>query len=404
MTKRIFSLALCCVVLVISLAVPSYAAEVWEDDVFFDVLSYSTPNDSGSMVCMVSNNKLVANFALPEGRYIRYIDFIIQIATNDVFSSVTVGTSATSTQKALTVVELGSQRFRIYGQYSQYSPNICITVNGSPLRAVTFDSFRISYQSFTTYDETGTCEISALGYNAIINYVPTDLINYRTFTGSSDYEGNGISCWAQCPNWRKYDYLDFLFSMDIGGINSVNVTLGDSIVPCEVSYLSSNGVNDHYAFSVRIDLRNVKRTSTESLIVSIHGKVNSGIDNIVSVDGIRGYIDAGDVNILYVFLRDIITGIANIKSALNGNTSSGDAFKEDSSGLISGLDNISSSMDAVQRPSMDSINADYSGDISDASVLMANLFSEVTGAAWVSRIILASITIGLISYILYGKD
>lgn len=402
--KRIFSLALICVVLVLSLAVPSYATSVWEDDIFFDVLSYSTPNDSGSMVCFATANKVNATFSLPEGRYIRYIDFIFQVAKNDVFSSVTVGVSATAKQYTLNVVDLGNRRYRVYGEYSQYSPTICITVNGSPLYAVTFDAFRISYQTLDSYDETGTCEVRASGFNSVINYIPTDIINYRIFQGTEDYEANYLTCQATCPNWRKYDFIDFLFSLDVGGINSIKVTLGDSIVPAEVSYFTSNGVNDHYAVSVRIDLRNVKRSSTEGLYIFISGKVNPGIDNIVSVDGIRGYIDSGDVNLLYVFLRDIITGIANLKDALNGDTASGDQFKDDSSGLITDLDGITSEMDSVDRPSMDSVDVDFTSDISDTSVLLGSIFEEVTSISWLSRLILASVTMGLIAYILYGKE
>lgn len=94
----------------------------------------------------------------------------------------------------------------------------------------------------------------------------------------------------------------------------------------------------------------------------------------------------------------------SIVNTLNGDSSSGNEFKDDSSGLISGLGDIGSTMDSVNRPSMGSINTNYSGDISDASILMTSLFSSVTGVDWVSRIILASVTIGLISYILYGKE
>lgn len=380
------------------------AAEVWEDDIFFDVLSYSFPNDSNSMVCMASGNKVTANFNLPEGRYIRYVDFIFQVAKNDTAPTVTLGVTATSSQKSLTMVSLGNQRYRVYGTYNQYSPYLCITITASSLQAVTFDSFRISYQSLTPYDETGTCTIMAGNYNATINYVPTDLINYRDFIGSSDYANNGLMCIAQCANWRKYDFIDFLFSFDVGAINSVRVNIGDSIVPAEVSHFSSDGIMDHYSFSVRVDLRNVNRLTTEALCITIDGKVNPGEGNLVSVDGIRGYIDAGDVNLLYVFLRNIVTELASIKTALVGDTTSGDQFKDETDVLIEDLGGISDAMNSVDRPSMDSINTDFSGEINGASVLMSTVFTEVMDVPWLSRFILASLTLGLLAFILYGKE
>lgn len=404
MIKRGFSLLLVALLLVISLSPAAYAADVWEDDMFFDVLSYSMPNDSNSLVCFATANKVTATFKLPEGRYIRYIDFIFQVAKNDTAPTVTVGVSATSTQKSLTIVDLGGQRYRVYGSYNQYSPTICITVSASSLQAVTFDAFRISYQAITVYDETGSCVISASDYSNTINFVPTDTINYRSFLGASSPELNSFVTWTRMPNWRKYDFIDFTFSFDVSAINSVRVTIGDTIVPAEVSYLSSDGVNGHFWFAVRVDLTNVNRTSLEELMVTISGKVNSGGSNFICVDGMRGYIDAGAVNLLYIYLRDIITSISSLKQAISGDSTSGDSFKNESSGLISGLDDISSSMDSVDRPSMDSINLDFSSDISSASALMGNIFTTFTGVDWLSRLFLVSITLVLVSYILYGKD
>lgn len=380
------------------------AAEVWEDDIFFDVLSYSTPNNSGSMVCYASNNKVVASFDLPQGRYIRYVDIIFQVATNDSFSNITISSTSTSTQKALTIVELGSNRYRAYGKFTSATTKPYITITGSTLYAVTFDSFRITYQSFTTYDETGTCDISAYSYSNTINYVPTDTINYRSFLGASDPELNSLVTWTRCPNWRKYDYIDFMFSFDVTAINSVRVSIGDSIVPCEVSYLDSDGINGHFWFSVRVDLTSVNRTSLNELMVTVSGKVNSGGSNFISVDGIRGYIDAGDVNILHVFLRNIVTELASIKTALVGDSTSGDQFKDETDVLIQDLGGISDAMNSVDRPSMDSINTDFSGEINGASALMSTVFTEVMEVPWLSRFILASLTLGLLAFILYGKE
>lgn len=401
--KRIFSLFLIGCILAFSLSPVASAAEVSDEDFFFDVLSYSTPNDSGSMVCFATNNKVVASFSTPDGRYIRYVDIIFQVAGGDSFTNISIATSATATQKALTVVDLGNGRYRAYGQYSQYSPSLTVTITGAPLRAVTFDAFRISYQSFTVYDETGTCDISASGYSNTINYVPTDLINYRNFLGASPPELNSLVTWTTMPNWRKYDYIDFTFSFDVSAINSIRVTIGDAIVPADVSYLSSDGVNGHFWFSVRVDLTNVKRTSLDELMVTVSGKVNSGGSNFISVDGMRGYISAGRVNILYVYLREIITEIASVKDALLGDSSSGNQFKNNTSGKIQDLEHISHTMEQVEKPDLNSFDLDLSYEFADASVLMGNIFNVFLGEEWVFRLLLSGVFISLIAFVLYGK-
>lgn len=402
--KRILSLALICVILAISLAPAAHAAE--SDDIYFDAMTYTTPNESGSFRVPGSDGVAISDWKLPEGRRIRYVEIIFACVVSDPApTSVTLANSRTTAQTSLTITHITGATYRAYGEYSSYTPNITLRISSTKVTSVMIESFKICYENNVGFDERGTCEILHIDYGAIINYVPTDVINFRNFTGSSSSSSSVYNLWITCPNWRKYDRLDISFSVWVADINSITVTIGDDSVPYEVSTLTSgNGFYNDYYVTVKIDLSEVRRTTTNELFVHVTGNVNSGSDNMVSIDGMRGFYETGTFDIFTIFFRNIISSLTRIESYLKGDSSSANEFKEESSELISGLDGISASMDSVDRPSMDTINADFTGDISDAAVLMTGLFAEVTGIPWLSTIILASCTLGLISYILYGKE
>lgn len=420
--KRILSLALICVILAVSLAPKAAAAE----STFVELLDIMSANgfdnnkvwyEQGRGIRSVMNSNSVW--------HVEYIDILFLVPDGATANSVKVGfTSSTSSATTLTTIRVSGNLYRAYGKVSGETRIFYTWVDVTGGAYVVFESYRVSTSALAGVDENAYCDIQAYEYSNTINFVPSDLINYRTFTGSNDPEMNMLHLYIWCDNWRKYDYLDFVFSVDISAINSINATFGDTNVSFEYSFLDNGGViQNHFIVSVRLDLRNLDRTSTEGLIVHVYGQVNSGSTNFISMDGCRGFCLPADLdaniawyrrffnffqNDLWFNLRSILesglSDLGEILSVLSPDSSSGDAFKDESSDRISGLEDISASMDSIQRPSMDSIDADFTGDISDASALMTGLFTEVTSIPWLATILLASCTIGLISYILYGKD
>ena len=404
--KRIVSLALISVILVISLAHQAAATESVYEDMFFDVLAYGYPND-GSSVNIYGTDSAECYFRLPFVKAVRYVDIIVQVP--GVTSGLTAQVGGPAIKRDLTCEVINNTTWRIYGNTSYSSSVFYLYFQASGLTSVIFKSVRVSFDPLDSVMVEGYCEVSSTSFSGTIHYVPTDDINHRQFLAGEVADGNVLTCFLYTEEWTKFDYIDFQLMFICSNINSISCVMGSEIVPCEVSYLEPTiwSETENYV-TIRIDTRYLDRTVDDYPMVIIEGLLTPSAYNMVSVTNICGYAVPSSGNLLTILFRDLSTKLSgwfsSLQSAFSGDTSSGDAFKEDSSGLISGLDNISASMDSVDRPSMDTVNADFTGDITDASVLMANLFSEVTGVSWLSTILLASCTIGLISYILYGKE
>lgn len=407
--KRIIPLALICVILAVSLAPAAFASEIDIPDNLFDVLSYSYPNGStGFTVYAQSENTITADFTLPEYGVVQYVDCIFAIslpAPSDLAVQFGGGTNWYN----LTVVHITSNLYRVFGEVGHGSRYFTMKFSGTGLRYMTFQTLNVAYSKLQHYDIEAYCIVSSSDFDDTIHYVPTDEINHRMFLAGSDYLNLGYHLFIYTDDWKKYDFIDYTLSIGAQSILSISCTMGNTVVPCDISYLSNDvTTSDEYVVTIRIDVRELNKAKDDYPQIIITGELTPGAINTVSVLNVSACLASANRNFLVYLFRDLTNNLRTwfntLNKSLNGDTSSGDAFKEDSSGLISGLGDISASMDAVQRPSMDSINADFTGDISDASVLMAGLFSEVTGIPWLATIILASCTLGLISYILYGKE
>lgn len=407
--KRILSLALICVILAVSLAPKVAASEVEVSDALFDVLSYSFPNGGSGLTVYADTNGLAsARFTIPTSGVMQYVDCIF-FCSQSLTSDLTVQFGGGSAWHTLTVVNIANNMYRAYGQFSHSSSYFYINIQADGLRWVTFRTCNISYNKLEHYNIEAYCDVNSSDFSGTIHYVPTDVINYRFFEAGTDYLNLDLACFLYTDVWKKYDYLEFMISLGCQSVNSVSASMGQTVLPCEVSYIDNDmtTVNNYY-ITIRIDVSELNKVTDDYPQIIISASLTPDAINSVSVLNASGFLKSANGNFLFYLFRDLTNNLRSwfttLYKSLNGDTSSGDAFKEDSAELITGLDDISASMDSVQRPSMDSINTDFTGDISDASVLMAGLFTEVTEIPWFSTIILASCTLGLISYILYGKD
>lgn len=415
--KRIFSLLLIGCILALSLAPVASATEVPAPELI-EVLELALPNGSnGHQVYRTSGAQNVsASFNLSEQNSFYYIDVLFTVPNGSTPASVWLSqSSGGAVHTQLTLVNVSGSLWRAYANTNYTAPGFFLHFSGG-MGWVEFKSLRISTVPLTGTDERAQCEIQSYDYNATINYVPTDVINYRIFLGASTPELNQLTLKISCNNWRKYDYLDFYLGCDVAAISSISATLGDSVVPFTTSFVGPNGsIENHFDIAIRLDLRNINRTSTEGLFITLRGSVNLGSDNFISMEGCRGLVVASSVNPLVSWLQKIYNKVTsgftsvgqkldNVHEALQGNVNSGNQFKDESSALIDGLGDITASMDSVERPSLDTINLDFSSDISGASSLMGNIFTTFTSVDWMSRLFLVSITLVLVSYVLYGKD
>lgn len=408
--KRVFVLALACMILVFSFAPNASATEI-DNTYGLELLDYGTVNDSGSNTIIIpSSGALMIYVPMPTSYYCRYVEVVFSLPSDyGTYPEIETVRTDVNARYDLEVMHIGDRYYRAYGRISGNSyDKLYLNFTATRSMYVTIESVRV-YGFYPHYDVEAYCDISASGYNATIHYVPTDTINSRTFTGSDDYMNSAFSLFFYCNDWKKFDYLDVRFYINCSSLNSVSCFHGDVVVPVESSVIES-GVGNYFDYYIhcRIDLAGLDKSSSVVPKLVLSGQVNVANVNYVSITSVSGFVKVASHDKLYYYftgLQDMLRAKFDaLIQALDGDRSSGDQFKDDSSELISGLGDISASMNSVERPSMDSINADYSGDISDASTLMASLFTEISGVSWVSRIILASVTIGLISYILYGKE
>lgn len=402
---RLFSLALACVILASSLAVPASAAETGSK--FFNILDYCLPNDGDTSFVTVTPSNNRVSFSFPELFAIASIDIVVDIGGAIPSSVAFVGYSWSDN---LTVQHIGNSLYRIYGTTTPMGVNsFDIQFNINNTSWITFHRVDIAITSFDRFDIPAHCDISSSLFSDTINYNPSDTINHRIFATSSDYSDTHFRTVTWADDWRKYDYIDFLISYDVAEITSISARLDGSILPFTVNYIQSSPVEGNsYDVFIRLDLTGVDRSSSGRPIITLEGRLDVAASAGIYFLDCIGHVEVNNVSPVFYYLRMVKAWIQNlgdrIVSALNGNTSSGDEFKDDSSGLISDLDDISGVLDSVQRPSMDNVSMDFTGNISGATSLMATTFDSFTSIPWVNTIFMASITLALISYILFGKE
>lgn len=413
--KRVFALASVCMILLCTFAVPVSATE--EDYGVIEVLDFCMPNDG--VTARVYSGTMPASFTLDTARSIRYIDIVFAVPDGETPTTVSASIAKTGSVFAdLTIINIRDNIWRAYGTCDIFTQGFFIAV-GSGISWVEFMSVRVSYSALTGTDETGTCVISALGYSATINYIPTDLINYRSFVGDSDYENNDLMLLIQCPNWRKYDYLDIYFSLDIASLNTVSVTLGDTYIPFSSSITDSGtGVINHYDVVLRLDIREVDRTTNEELVIVVRGNVVSGGSNFVSMDGIRGFylsasldsdapwyrkllavLNSGNAN-----TRNIWSRLGDILEALQGNTQPAEDFNADVYEQVIDLDEGKAELDKLEKPDLNTdlgeldVSPGEYGFLVVSEVVRGAISSEYMGFG-----IFCCLCLGIISYLLYGR-
>ena len=409
--KRIVPLALACLILVFSLAAPAQAAEVSTYS-GLNLLDYGFPNGLSSPNVTIHSGDTI-RFDFPYDSRCAYVDVLL-VATGAPITGC-VATIGSNRQFSLSIVSVGNNMVRIYGNLGLYYSNYITftytfgTSADAYLSYLKVDLHTSSYSK--SVDLKGFCQISTSNFNDIIQYNASDVINERYFMGASDVYDCYLNLYLYNlrTDWKPYDYLDYQVWVDCGNITSISASIGSLNIPCEYSIVLSNVTNTgSFIINVRLDLTGIDRNIDDSPQVIIQGQAKVSALNTVMVLNMSGFVEVPTPNTFTYYFQTLKSWLEKqtyeITTAIRGDTSSGDAFKEESSSLVSGLGDISSSMDAVQRPSMDSINMDFTADIGSGTLLVGSLFSELFSVSWLATVFMASIVIALISYILYGKD
>ena len=429
--KRYISLSLAAVILVFSMAVPSYAADTGSD-VFFNVLDLATPNGGDDYY---ENAYSGSPVEFDWGNYLPvcYVD-ILCVITGNIPSAVSIDTTYFPGSVNLTIDQIDSCVYRIYGSTGgNYLANyLDLTFYSSGVSYVTFLKFDICSAFPFSFDIEAFCDISASDYEDTIHYIPTDDYNYRIIHSTDVFDETHFSCYIWSDDWRKYDYLEFQLLLDVLSITSVTASFESMNVPFDVSYISSDSLDGNYYYvSIRMDLRSLDRTSTEYPFIVLMGRLELDTLNGISFSSASGFVEVNNFDPVTYFLRNIFTSIkngfsglsswiSNQTSAITGSISSWgqkivDAFSPDDDGSadefqdsvsqqageLSGIADAMGSLDKPDPDSMDinldsfAVNANISGV---GSVLAIPMNNEI-----LLQVLIMTFTFALVGYGLFGK-
>ncbi len=426
--KRYISLALAAVVLVVSLAVPSYAAET----VWLDILDYATADDIGRNFISVSDNVPV-NFNIPYANY-KYIDILVQFAHSFDSSPVCDVYRNSDHINTLSCVKVSDSVYRYFGNIDGwYTQGISFAFSNLPfVTGVQFLSARTSVLSVSSYNLPVSGYFSyANGEEESFFYTDEDHNDPAILYGSSDFDYQNYTCYLQFNDAIKYDYIDIQLYFSHLSLVSLSASFNGLSIPYEVSYFDAGNTFEASLINVTLDLTGIDRNLNLPLEIILTGSTPT-------IDGQIGYFSVlssnGLVEVNYgspllnfwyrikTFFTDrfaslnawidnqtsSITGTIaqwgqKIVEAINPDTGAAeDALKEGSQAADQVTD-LTGQMNSIVKPDL-SGGGDISSIISPGDMSSYTVFlSTVVNAPYIGQVVMLSLILSLAGYVLFGK-
>lgn len=320
--KRAISVVCVSLAFVCCFAVPAHAAEI-SNDIFFDVLHYSTPNNSDQLFVNLKSGDSVT-FDVPYDTYFD-IDMLIRSDFTDL--------SVVCNQANLTVVPFDpsdqGNLYRVYGTLrGEYLKKFTFTFTFTTGTVVIFESLRCSTLDIAHFDIPCSFDINTPSFQGTINH-EAGKISSQIIPANTSYDNNFFYCFIQTDYWKKYDFLDFTFLFECSGINSIAASFGEIAVPLSISKINDGTNYGEYFVTMRLDLRGLDRSSSDypMITVSGSGKADNATWSIACL-GVSGFIlpaiqDTESFNLMRIFsaiqsgFNNVISGFDSLDSALN---------------------------------------------------------------------------------------
>lgn len=452
--KRYISLFCVALLVVASIVSPVQASSI--DAVpsnYIDLLDYYTVRNSGSNFFSFSGS--ADNFIdLPSSFYSNYVDILFSV-NGPALSAFEIYWN--SSKYNLNIESCGNGFYRAYGaiRIDSYSRVYFSTSNTSGTSYVQLWSFKM-FSPGTSSESECYCAIGTVDYDRTIHYVPGDEINYRTFTGTTDYQLAGYTLNIYNLDWKKYDYIDYYLYTTVDSITSVSCTIGDKTVPFEISYIDNDSMTSNdFCYSITVDCTGLDRSVDDYPLIVVYGNVVTNGVNMISMLGCRGYVSLNTIDPQVHFLSKIKTSLDNILSsissnfsnlnawiitqtnsistsfstlrseitthfsnlnswitaqttilerAIRGDTAPGNSFQDQVSQKDQQLNDMAAVMDSVERPNINSVNVSPQNYV-DGTVLAASMsgITSVIGAPVFLDVIMMSLIMATAGYVLFGK-
>lgn len=445
---RLFSLILTFSVLFFSLATPASAADTVSVGSLVDLLDYGYSLETSSNTQNFNGNStLDMTYMVSSKITTTYVDVLFMYRTS---GELNVDLMLDDTVKAsLEPYQVSGNIWRAYGSYTGYWADT-FTLRFDALAAntnrITILSFEVGRTGNTRVPIEGYMDIIGSNYTNTIHYVPTDATNQRDWTPTTP---GTAQFFLYTEDWRKYDYIDFMFNLYVDDITSINCVFGSEVLPFDVSYIDSGTLGYmETSISVRVDVSQVDRTADDDYYPMIIITATESTGNLASVSFIEGVIEY-DIESPFVYWMhtlwytigetagNIISAISQgfdnlafdisalgdriksyfadlqfaltskldaIHDAIVGDSTSADEFNDKLDDTLGELEDVQSELENATQPDIETEIGDIDTTVTaEASGFMGDVFEIFISSNVFGTILIFSVTLALVSYVLYGK-
>lgn len=318
-------------------------------------------------------------------------------------------------------VSLGDNLYRVYGyEYSGEQDNIVtdelyIQIFQDSEFSGYFDilSLYVNTVSNSTFDIECYCDILSYAYANSIHYVPTDEVNHRSWLASDEAVDPFLQLDLYSEDWQKYDYIDFIVTMSCFSVTAISAFRDGVELPITYSMTDNSSTGGKtFTILIRLDLRGLDRSNPSCPNIHIEGQQLPSEYNLVGVVSCVGGIITDNSNpFVYFFTRirlsinNLSNWVAKIYQYVAGDSSSkDDNFDDQVATKDEELNNLMQDMNAIEKPSIDSVQSDVSDIVSTDDIVLA---SQGLGSLMNNDIIFSLFSMSLIfclaSYVFFGK-
>lgn len=416
--KRIVPLLSALVILVSCLVYPVSASSFETEEVLYDYFSYS--NASPYHTVYPDTNTVV--FELPQRQYVRYVDLVI--ASGQTINSVSCKRGTVTA--GLTLSPIGNGYYRLYGALSggkaAWGDSITfifdVTSSGADIQ---FIKFNYSIMAIDYWDEIMGIYVQPSSYSSTIYMSDADTPLTVYLENQSelpiDYYG-----WIYPQNWKNYDYMDILISVESAGLSSLSCHIGEKAVPFSVSLYDSgfgqvdhvewdyDSVTDSYLYyfdysttyswvQIHLDLTNIRRTLTDSISITFTGRLSPGDGQNIRLVDCCGYVAPNNQNQLAIlfgdlkdFLSELFAPDSDTQIQIDEGVNSADFSNSQ----------IDSTIDSLEDP--DSVDIDIIIQESEADPsFISSFFAVFLNNIIIMRVFWLAALFMIIGYIFHGQ-
>lgn len=348
--KRIISLSLVAVVLIFSLAVPSFAAEsdTVGNDTWFNVMDFT---ELGQVYTHAGVNYV--DIPLPTDKVYYGIDFIVD--DNCGIKSIYVDLPY---DYGCGMVDIGNGLKRFYCDASWTGDwlTLAVDVENTGYQWFQFLAFHVRFQDadhFTApavaegfYPDGGSIQLSVNS-----DYFSSDHCYFKPST----FEDRQFCFDLWSPDWKMYDYMDFVIFLHVDHISMISAICGDVTLPFSVSYIERSSTQA-YLVSVRVDLRGINRDTSELPHVTIGGMAEFNVYNAIILASCSGFVLLNDINPLFYYFKDLKNNLSSLFSNLSLNISNW------GQSIVSSVDSVGSKIETWGQNIVDAIVGDQTAN------------------------------------------